>query len=262
MTANANTDELPVPVLQFIRDLEGALGDQLIGATVFGSWANGRRDPNRSDLDVAVIVGDAAGEQNREGVFRVLSTNPLVDRSSFSLSVESYIRLKEFLRLGDPFAWVVCSEGVIVKDRSGLLSDLQRQCRSVQESVDAAAASGYLHEKSRTHYALAMQAFQEFLANIQLSVMAGAQAVAAQRSQGRLNSKTLADMARWDHLKEKLSQAGATAQEVESIEQLVVAHKLARTETEYFAGKEAIDLVRRAGQLWRKLMPEGPSGQG
>jgi len=255
----ANTKpELPAQVSQLLRDIDGALGDQFVGAILFGSWANARQEPDQSDIDLAVIVADVAVEHNRQVVFQVLGASS-VERSKLSLSVESYLRLKDFLGRGDPFAWVVCTEGCILKERSALLSDLQTYCRSSQEGPDLATASSYLRDKSRTHYTLAIQAFQQFLANIQLSAMAGAQAVAVRQSTGGLTGGLLVRMARWEYLKETLGQVGATAQEIDDIEQLVNAHKLARTETEHFAGREAIELVRRAGKLWSRLDYGGPS---
>lgn len=244
---------LPEQVTQLLRDIEGALGDQLVGVIMFGSWSNGKADQD-SDLDLAVIVADAAAEQNRQVVLRVLGASR-VDQSTLSLSIESYMRIKEFLKLGDPFAWVVCAEGTILKDRSELLSELQLTCKAAHIRLESVTVSRYLRSKSRNHHELAMQAFQRFLSSIQLSVMAGAQAVATDRFGRTVGPDDLVALAAWENLKQALVKASANPPEIEKVEWLINAHKQVRKDNADFVGRELMDMVRDVGELWKKLLP-------
>lgn len=249
-------DKLPEPVRRFLRDLEGALGDRLVGVFVYGSWSAGKQG-EASDLDLAVIVSDADAERSRQEIFRVLAACG-VDRNALSLSVESYMRIKEFLKRGDPFAWVVCGTGRILKERGDLLADLQKHCRSEAEPLEASSVRGYLQNKSAMHYVQAMQLLNQFYSNIQLSLMAGAQAVAASRCKGTVKPDTLVRMADWAKLKAILQETAATRREIESVEQLIMAHKAVRKsdrDAEDFPGKELLDKLKVAGDLWRRLLP-------
>ncbi|MEI8195052.1 MAG: nucleotidyltransferase domain-containing protein [Phycisphaerae bacterium] len=250
---NKQGSDLPQPVLLFLRNLDGALGDRLIGAILFGSQASNSASP-KSDIDLAVVVSDADGERSRHEVFRVLGVSG-VDRTNVSLSVETYMRLKEFLRVGDPFAWVVCADGRILRDRDGLLADLQRDCKQDHAVSEREALVRYLQGKSILHYSQAMQAFQQFLANIQLSMMAGAQAVVAHDGKGEVVTTELLGMASWEMLKAVLQKTTATKREIETVEMLIMAHKLARQGDTDYAGEEAIAMLRRSADLWRRLLP-------
>ena len=250
------TDKLPEPVRRFLRDLEGALGDRLVGVFLYGSWSSGNQGDS-SDLDLAVIVSDADAERSRQEIFRVLAACG-VDRNSLSLSVESYMRIKDFLKHGDPFAWVVCSTGKILKERDNLLGDLQKNCKSETESLEASTVKSYLQNKSSTHYVQAMQALNQFYSNIQLSLMAGAQAVAVDQHKNNVPPKLLVDIADWQILKDVLQEGGATRREIESIERLIMAHKNFREAdmtTDELPGRDLIDGVRTAGELWKRMLP-------
>jgi hypothetical protein len=250
--------ELPGPVTQFLRDLDGALGDRLVGAILFGSRSNDRAEAE-SDLDLAIIVSDIDSDRSRQEAFRVLGMTG-IDPKTLALSVETYMRLKEFLKLGDPFAWVVCSEGRILKERDALLSELQMQCRTSAEELDSAEVTRYLQGKSYTHYAQAMQALHQFLSNIQLSMMAGAQTVAAHLSKGKVKGSDLVAMVDWANLKSVLQETSATKREIETVEQLIMAHKHARNEDADFPAREMTTMIRTAGELWKRLLP--PEGKG
>jgi predicted nucleotidyltransferase len=254
-----NKYDLPENVTQFVRNLDGALGDRLIGAVLFGSYARNEAG-EESDIDLAVIVADADGEHSRQEVFRVLGLSG-VDPKEVSLSVETYMRLKDFLRRGDPFAWVVCREGVILRERNELLTDIQKQCQSSEEGLDVSMVAGYLQNKSVTHYTQAMQAFQQFLSNIQLSTMAGAQAVAVQQAKGKIKETKLVPMADWEHLKGMLQQTSATKREIEALQQLIEAHKQARKDGAEFVGRELMETIRVAGELWKRLLAPDRKGK-
>lgn len=247
--------ELPVAFVKFLEDLDGALGDRLVGIILYGSWANGKKSPE-SDLDITAIVSDADAERSRQEIFRVLGTSE-VDRNMLSLSVESYMRIKDFLKRGDPFAWVVCSSGIILRERNNLLTNLQKLCQSQKDALDSVAVEQYLQSKSTTHYMQAMQALNQFFSNIQLSQMASAQAVATRQNKGQISSGLLVKMADWEYLKEVLQEASATRREVESVEQLIMAHKAVRRadrEKLEYPGKELFEGVRTAGELWTRLL--------
>jgi hypothetical protein len=245
--------ELPETVTQFLHDLNGALGEHLVGVVLFGSLARGSGKAD-SDIDLAVIVTDVDAERSRQEVFRTFGACG-ASPSSVALSVESYLRLKEFLRVGDPFAWVVCSEGNILKDRCDLLSRLQQQCRSANGDRKVAAIVGYLEDKSRMHYAQATQLFWQCLSNLQLCTMAAAQAAAVQSSKRDVSEKELAGLGDWVRLKEMLQQTSATRREVEAVERLILAHKQARTNAAEHLGKDLVDALRIAGELWARILP-------
>ncbi len=102
-----------------------------------------------------------------------------------------------------------------------------------------------------------MEALNQFYNNIQLSLMAGAQAVAASQSKGAIGADTLVGLADWARLKEVLQETNATRREIESVEQLIMAHKQVRRadkNAEEFPGKDVLDGVRMAGELWKRLL--------
>ena len=219
--------ELPTSIVRFVKELDGVLGTDLIGVILFGSWASGQ-PTDSSDLDLAVVVSDSNADKARFEAFRVLDRSTL-DRDLLSMSVESYLRIKEFLDLGDPFAWVVCSCGTILHDRNGLLEDLHNQCeRRAGEPVSPGVVQ-YLHNKARTHHLQVMQAFRQFLSHCQLSVMAGAQAAAVQISQEPVSGSTLVAMTEWKTLTMRLAGSLSETDEQRATE-LILAHKQARQE--------------------------------
>jgi len=245
---------LPEPVKCFLNDLVGALGDQFIGAILFGSRAKNTAE-NTSDIDVAVIISDLWVEQNRQLVLRTLGTSS-IDRNIFSLSIESYLRLKEFIKIGDPFAWVVCTEGIILKDRAGLLAALQKDCRNLKKQTSVRELVVYLHSKSQNHYEQARQTFQQFLSNMQLCLMAGAQAVAADRLVSTLAGTDLVAMASWENLKTILVRAGVSQNDIELIERLILAQKHLRIGQEDYIGKEIMDLSQNLTNTIYKMLPQ------
>ena len=243
-------------IADFLRNLDGALGERLVGAILFGSRSKGNAGAD-SDIDLAVIVADVDRERSRQEAFRVLGASG-IDLRNIALSVESYMRLKEFLNLGDPFAWTVCGEGHILKDRNELLKELQQKCGSSAEKLDSQAVAQYLKGKSTNHYVQAMQALNQFYSNVQLSVMAGAQAVATHQSKKGVLPDNLMKMAEWQQLKGVLQEAGATRREIETVEQLIMAHKQAHKADQVaddFPGKELLARIRDVGELWKRLLP-------
>ena len=252
MTIAVNTG-LPDNVNMLLRDIDAALGDQLVGVILFGSWCNGNAGKD-SDIDLAVIVADTTAEQNRQAVLRSLRSSG-IDPNTLSLSIESYLRIKEFLKLGDPFAWVVCTRGKILKDRSNLLLDLQNECRVSHTPLETNTISKYLQTKSRNHFDQAMQGFQQFLANIQLSVMAGAQAVATSGTNRTIEPDEVIALSDWDNLKRFLFSASVSQEDIHKIELLINAHKHVRMDSATFAGKELMDMVKDVGEFWKKRLP-------
>lgn len=251
-------DNFPEKIQGFLHDLIGVLGDRLVGIFLYGSWA-AQNNTDASDLDLAVVVSDADAEGSRQEIYRLLDVCG-VDRNLLSMSVETYMRIKDFLKKGDPFAWVVCSKGIIIKERDNLLAELQKNCSEQEESFEVSAVIKYLQNKSSTHYIQAMQALNQFYSNIQLSLMSGAQAISANHHRGNLKSEELVSMADFEHLKGILKDAGATRREVESVERFINAHKMFRkTDTEFdeFPGKDLLAGIRAAGELWNRLLPKG-----
>lgn len=251
--SNEAKPELPQAVQQFIQDLDGALGDSLVGIVLFGSLARGAGKAD-SDIDLAVVVTDVDAERSRQEVFRVFGASG-ASPDAVALSVESYMRLKEFLKVGDPFAWVVCSEGIILKDRVELIAKLQLHCRSAEGTREVAPTVAYLEGKSRMHYAQAMQSFWQCLSNLQLCTMAAAQAVAVQHPKRDVPEKDLAGLGDWGRLKDTLQQTTATRREIEAAERLILAHKQARTNAAEYMGRDLVEALRTVGELWSRLLP-------
>lgn len=249
-------DGMKTPELakDFVTNLDAGLGDRLVGVILFGSHAKKQASDN-SDIDLAVIIADVDGERTRQEVFRILSASE-VDRSMVSLSVETYLRIKEFLKKGDPFAWVVVSEGKILKERGVLVTDLKNYCNSFTDGIPCRDAARYLQSKSYNHYMQAMQAFHQFLSNIQLSEMAGAQAVAIDKTKGTISCEKITALADWSNLKAVLLETAATKREIETLESLIMAHKQIRSKDRDYAGKELMEMVQVVGELWQRLLPK------
>ena len=246
--------ELPEAVAAFVRDTEGSLGANLVGVVLFGSYASGQENAD-SDIDLAVFIADSEAEQSREQVYHRFASAGL-NRDAVSLSVETYGRLKDFLKAGDPFAWTVCHDGRILTERSALLSVLQTECQSGKNIPEPSSLVRYLQGKCSSHYDLAMHAFDQVLSNLQLSVMAGSQAAAAQMHGGKLSKAHLLSLSNWEELKGILIDLGANRREIHTLDKLVAAHKLARLDHPAFPGKEIVEGARSAGNLWRRLFAE------
>ena len=171
------------------------------------------------------------------------------------MNVETYLRVKRFLTVGDPFVWVIVHGGRILRERSQFLTTLHRQCveRDEQDMPDAAALSQYLMTKCMSEYDLAMQALQQALSHFQLSVVAGAEAAATKDSQGRLPAVDLLDLAEWEHLERSLLDLGAGADEISCLAALVSGPKVARVSSSSFPGSDIIENARVAGELWKRL---------
>jgi predicted nucleotidyltransferase len=250
------TLQLPQTITRFLQDLGGALGDRFVGAIVFGSWATGKASGG-SDLDLAVIVADADAERSRREVFHALRVNE-VDQRNVSLSVETYLRLKEFIALGDPFAWVVCRQGVVVHDERGRLAVLRHECSERAERFDRQVVAAYLKQKGENHLAHAMQGITQILSNIQLSMMAYAQAAMVSASPGKLAADELVQSADWEVLRTALSKTALSEDELAMVEQLVMAHKRARAK-EGFPGCDLASGLESASKAWRRILQQGPT---
>jgi predicted nucleotidyltransferase len=246
---------LPAEVSNFLRDAGGALADRLVGAIVFGSWAAGNPS-EQSDLDLAIIVSDADAERSRQEVYHALRVSE-VDHRKISLSIETYLRLKEFLKLGDPFAWVVCRAGVVVEDSKSLLRSLQQECTSRTETFNRQAVSAYLRRKGEYHCAQAMHSASQLLSSIQLSMMASAQAVVVSSSSDALGPDDLVRSADWPTVKAEVAKNTMGKEEIALIESLVMAHKATSTKSE-FLGRDLMESLDAAANLWRRLAAGQP----
>lgn len=254
MSKKALKAELPEALCDFLGDVKGAVGNSYVGSIIYGSIVTGAYTET-SDIDVAVIVADLHGEPCRQQIFRTLAASS-VDQTMVSLSVETYLRFKEYLHKGDPFAWVVCHGGAIHDERDNLLSGLQQQCRTLLDVPESQLVSDYLRSKSSNHYAQAMQAFHQCLSHLQLSVMAGAQACVSKQQGHALNKDNLIDLSKWTKLKQGLQQMGASRREVESAEQLIMAYKQVRKDSDHVIGHDILEKIQTMGNLWHRLLDE------
>lgn len=252
----ANSETVSEKLAPFLRDVDGALGADFLGAILFGSHAS-RKAHAESDVDLAVVVADLNADRSRNEVHRAFNESGLNPRD-VALNVESYRRIKDFLRLGDPFAWTVITEGKILAERSGLLSRLKDESpQLLHASQTPAAVSQYLFGKCSSHYDLAMDAFRQFLSHAQISVMAGAQASVA-KSQQKIAPQDLTKLSDWNYLKGLLVGLGATRQEIESAEALTLAHKKLRQPDGAALGKDILEKMQTVGELWRRLSSQHP----
>ena len=240
----------PKYLSRFVTDLRAALANNLIGVILFGSRANGRAGEG-SDYDIAVVVADVSLDQARILAERTVETCGL-DRSKVALSVEGFLRIKQFLELGDPFVWVILRDGKIISDSSSLLKGLQSECRQPDRTFEATATASYLKNKCSLHYDQAMSALHEFFANQQLSVMAGAQASVLQH-RNRLTPVDIINVTQWPALRKELASNAVTPKELDQLERLVMAHKTMGKPDGDPATTEMFDAIQHAGRVWQRL---------
>lgn len=232
----------------FLRELSGAVGDRIIGAILFGSHAR-KSSNDLSDIDIAIVVTDLNVEATQRAVVDLRARDE-EQLSRISASVETYSRLKQFLEWGDPFAWVVCTDGVIVADSENLLDSLQKACREHPKNFERPQLRSYLWNKCSSHHQQALQALDTFFTNIQLSVMAGAQALAVQSNPDPIGSKNLVKWAEWSQLVQDIEERTSRA-EIGAMESLIDAKKQLRLDEES-PFQQVFKLLNTTSTVWHR----------
>jgi predicted nucleotidyltransferase len=231
------TTTLQERVRAFIVDLEGALGDSLIGAILFGSHARGAATPE-SDVDIACVVTETSLATALAIAHETLAQSELRE-DLVSLSVESYLRIKEQLVDGDPFARIVINHGRILTERNELLRHLQSTSVPPSDVTEC-----HLERKAQAHFAEAMRAFHETLCQVQLCAMATFQrhAIGQKLATVEEDLSTLCDP---HQLEQLVTNAGFDRQIVHAFVALVGAHKHARSANHDYPGVDLLTLLYR-----------------
>lgn len=206
---------------RLVEDVRAGLGGNLIGAAVFGSVARGSDTPD-SDIDLLFVVAEPGAQA--AGAYVRSVTSGAVAPLRVAASTESYPRLKYFAERGDPFIRAIFVEGTILLDSSELLRRLRNLCLDPGSVPNSAATVQYLREKGQYHHQLVEQHLYELICNLQLSMMARAQALFVANSI-EINPKRLIDAADWTRLSRHLHETGWTERRVKLFEALVKAHK-------------------------------------
>lgn len=223
-------------------DVHAALGGAFIGAFLFGSHARGSARPS-SDIDLALIVSELSATEAHELAKGVLARSPLA-RDPVALSVETYPRLKYLLESGDPFAWVICLEGKLLRDPLGLLDALRRRAVNGDIAIDPQRTMKHLRSKAEKHGRRAVERLYDALGEAQLAAMAVAQE-AALIDRKPPSGEDLVGAADWTLLESRLT----TYPHLDALGALTVAHKLCREEVEGHPGRDLINLLRVIG-VW------------
>jgi predicted nucleotidyltransferase len=114
-----------------INDLEGALGDELLGLMLFGSWARGEAKED-SDIDVLVVLRSLKGMKARSAVYRAVARR--VGRAVTLIDVRADELFKEELEL-TPLLLNALVDGVVIYDRTGKLGELASKARRLVEAA-------------------------------------------------------------------------------------------------------------------------------
>lgn len=242
---------LPGFLKPLIDDLVVGLGDRLVGVLLYGSWANNSAN-EESDVDLAVIIADADADRSRSEVFRIFY-QAVEKPEQISLSVETFLRMRHFLEAGDPFAWTVCLEGQVLIERNTFLTDLKEKHINSDGLLDREKTVTYLRQKSTIHYQQSMHAFHSFLSNLQLSIMAGAQAVAVENVTDTNSGQKLVPLSSWEVLHDVLKQIGVSNDELSAMRTLVYGHKEFRLKSGSSEISNILNLVAIVGKTWERL---------
>ncbi len=99
-------------VLAFARRIRAALGDELVGVTLFGSKVRGDFGPE-SDIDLLVLLR-VKDYKAQDKVFSILVDVELATDTALSPVVYFRRRYERSKRLGSPFIKTVEKEGIVL----------------------------------------------------------------------------------------------------------------------------------------------------
>jgi hypothetical protein len=202
----------------------------VVGAILFGSVAR-HTDTERSDIDLLFVSDDGQHDSARQVVMQAVRQFPRGLR--IAASVESYSRLSHFADLGDPFVRAILGEGEILLDSDERLAKLRTRCADPSHVPEAHAAARYLHSKALFHHRRVQRHLYDLLGDLQLSLMARAQALAL-LDRGTSSPGVFHDLSDWGRLEELLRERGLRADLLARARALIEAHQNA-FETEVLA---------------------------
>ena len=247
-------EDIREPLARLTVDLRGSLGGAFVGMFLFGSHASGRPTA-ASDIDVALIVADAGAlEANR--VAQETLSRSILRGEPVSLSVETYSRFKYLLESGDPFAWVICLEGVVLSDPSGLLVALKSQAIDGEIPVARERVLTHLEQKAREHGQKAVERLYDALCEAQLASMAAAQHAALAALPSLVHHMDVVCSSSWPWLEEHIPPGT----DPESLRTLSVAHKRARIHDHTYPGRELVAMLEKIG-VWSPSSVPKPSAE-
>jgi predicted nucleotidyltransferase len=212
-------------------DMIGVVGSgPVVGVILFGSVAR-HADTNRSDIDLLFVSDDGQHEPARQVVMGAVRQFPAELR--IAANIESYDRLSHFADLGDPFVRTILGEGQILVDSDERLAKLRTRCADSSLVPNARAAARYLHSKALFHHRRVQRHLYDLLGELQLSLMARAQALAL-IGRGPSPPSIFHDLSDWERLEELLRDQGLQENLLVRARSLINAHQNA-FETEVLA---------------------------
>lgn len=229
----------------------------MLGVVLFGSVAR-CSDTASSDIDLLLVVADMHRDAAAAAV-TALARDSTTHR--IAASCDSYSRLRHFIDLGDPFVRTIFAEGVILHDTSGLLAELIAACRDQIRVPEHVIAAQYLHAKAVFHHRRVHEHLYELLGDLQLSLMARAQAIAL-LSDAAPTPDTFVLISRWSGLVDLLRANGIDEEIINTAQALVNAHKVPSSD-ELFGefttrfSSVAERLARTYDMLTSRLPPDG-----
>ena len=127
-----------------------------------------------------------------------------------------------------PFVRTVLGKGVILRDTDDALAALQVSCRDPGRLPKPADAAQYLHAKALYHHRRVHEHLYRLLGDLQLSLMARAQALAI-RANGIPSPETFFILSDWSNLDPILRDCGFPEDVEREARLLVQAHKESAT---------------------------------
>lgn len=190
----------------------------MIGAVLFGSVARGE-DTDASDIDLLFVARDDVREKTKALIIDEART-----LRRLSASCESDVRLRLFVKSGDPFVRAIFMEGRILRDTDACLEGLAALCRDPDSLPTAHEAAEYLHSKALIHHRRVHEHLHQLPGDLQLSLMARAQALAI-LAKGTSSPATFVELSAWPELAAILRGYGLPDDVIAETGTLIGAHK-------------------------------------
>jgi len=118
-------EEVARRVRECCAQIEGLLGDELLGVVLFSSWARGEGGRG-SDVDVMVVLRSLRGFDVCASIYRTLSN--CIGRALTLVDVKASEIFGDVVEL-TPLLLNILVDGIVVYDRTGKLSQLASKTR-------------------------------------------------------------------------------------------------------------------------------------
>jgi predicted nucleotidyltransferase len=118
-------EEVVRRVRECCAELEGLLGDELLGVVLFGSWARDEGGGG-SDVDLMVVLRSLRGFDVRASIYRTLSS--CIGRALTLVDVRASEVLGDVVEL-TPLLLNILVDGVVIYDKTGRLLQLVSRAR-------------------------------------------------------------------------------------------------------------------------------------